>query len=484
MKAQFTFLSGPRAGQVAIFSQPYVGLGRHPQNELQFDPDEDLDVSARHAGVTREGDLYVLRDLGSTNGTYVNNKRLATQHVLATKDVIRLGPKGPELEFTAIGGAPRQAMPPTAGGAPAQGTAVYGSQAELPPLPPKPPSVAPRMRPTPGPGTQTKIQAAVAAETRKHRRTTWVLVALLVVLAGAYVWQSRVASEALAAQRALLVAQVDSLMAQMTDLSSRSEGLRTALDSARGDARLLRQQLAAAPDDEKTIAELRQRLESAVQQQRTLAGAATLDATGIANRNRDAIAMIFVQYADGRVFTGTGFVVKTDPLGGYLVTNKHVVTDSATGQNAVRLGVVPEGSDQNFKGDIVAVHPTADVALIRVSVHRGFPGAVTLADSLPLPSMGAPTATIGFPMGLDLQGGQDWKTVGVAATLSLGTVSRVLPDLLQLDSYGAQGSSGSPIFDRQGRVIGVLYGGQPGSNGRIIYAVPVRAVHQLLAASP
>ncbi len=76
MKAQFTFLSGPRTGQVAIFSQPYVGLGRHPQNELQFDPDEDLDVSARHAGVTREGDLYVLRDLGSTNGTYVNNRRL------------------------------------------------------------------------------------------------------------------------------------------------------------------------------------------------------------------------------------------------------------------------------------------------------------------------------------------------------------------------------------------------------------------------
>jgi len=305
-----------------------------------------------------------------------------------------------------------------------------------------------------------------------------------VVLSGAYVWQSRVASQALAAQRALLVAQVDSLMAQMTDLSSRSEGLRTALDSARGDAQLLRQQLAAAPDDEKTISELRHRLETAVQQQRTLAGAATLDATGIAARNRDAIAMIFVQYADGRVFTGTGFVVKTDPLGGYLVTNKHVVTDSTTGQNAVRLGVVPEGSDQNFKGDIVAVHPTADVALVRVSVHRGFPGAVTLADSLPLPSMGAPSATIGFPMGLDLKGGEDWKTVGVAATLSLGTVSRVLPDLLQLDSYGAQGSSGSPIFDRQGRVIGVLFGGQPGSNGRIIYAVPVRAVHQLLAASP
>ncbi len=72
--------------------------------------------------------------------------------------------------------------------------------------------------------------------------------------------------------------------------------------------------------------------------------------------------------------------------------------------------------------------------------------------------------------------------MGVAATLTLGTVARTLPGLVQLDSYGAQGSSGSPIFDRQGQVIAVLYGGQPGSNGRIIYSAPVRQVQELLAA--
>ena len=36
----------------------------------------------------------------------------------------------------------------------------------------------------------------------------------------------------------------------------------------------------------------------------------------------------------------------------------------------------------------------------------------------------------------------------------------------------AQGSSGSAVFDKRGFVIGVLFGGAAGSNGRIIYAVP------------
>ena len=95
--------------------------------------------------------------------------------------------------------------------------------------------------------------------------------------------------------------------------------------------------------------------------------------------------------------------------------------------------------------------------------------------------MGEPVAILGFPLGVDIAQGEDWPQVGAAATLTLGTVSRVLPDLLQLDSYGAQGSSGSPIFDREGSVIGVLYAGQPGSNGRIIYAAPARYVQELLA---
>ena len=64
---------------------------------------------------------------------------------------------------------------------------------------------------------------------------------------------------------------------------------------------------------------------------------------------------------------------------------------------------------------------------------------------------------------------------------ALNLLPKVKPDLIQLDSYGAQGASGSPILDKSGLVIGVLYGGQPGSNGRILYGVPVSFVRDLLA---
>jgi len=55
-------------------------------------------------------------------------------------------------------------------------------------------------------------------------------------------------------------------------------------------------------------------------------------------------------------------------------------------------------------------------------------------------------------------------------------VVKITTNLVQVDGYGAPGSSGSPIFDRTGRVAAVLYGGNRESQGKIIYAVPAAAI--------
>lgn len=485
MKAQFSFLSGSRAGQTDIFSQPHITIGRHPQSTLRFDPDIDLDVSGHHAKVLLEGDLYLLRDLGSTNGTLVNGRRLTGDHVLVSGDKIRFGTKGPEVQFTAIGELRTPQSAPAVEVAGPVGTVVFGN-AQAPAPPPLPPVLLPEQlrapRRTPGPSATTRVRIEVERQTKGLRRTSIGLFTLLVALSGGLLWQSWDTGRQLAAQRQALLGQVDSLVGEIGNLSSSSVEMRAALDSARQEAGRLHVQLTAAdPEDARTIADLRKRLDAAMRQQRTLAGVAQFDAGAIATKNQDAIAMVFVQFADGRIFTGTAFAVRSDPTGGLLITNRHVVTDS-NGAVAVRIGLVFQGTNKNFRADVVRVHPDADLALLRTTIHKGFPTVEKLGEATRVPAVGTPAAILGFPLGLDVAGGQDWGRLGVAATLTLGTVARTLPGLVQLDSYGAQGSSGSPIFDRQGQVIAVLYGGQPGSNGRIIYSVPVRQVQELLAA--
>lgn len=67
--------------------QGTVTVGRHEDNDLCID---DLTVSGRHANiVTVFGSTYV-EDLGSTNGTYVNGKKVKT-HTLHNGDVLTIG---------------------------------------------------------------------------------------------------------------------------------------------------------------------------------------------------------------------------------------------------------------------------------------------------------------------------------------------------------------------------------------------------------
>src|SRR5436190_2058235 len=65
-----------------------VTLGRGESADIQI---EDAYASSRHARVVRQGDLLVLEDLGSTNGTYLNGEIIQGPQPLHPGDRIRIG---------------------------------------------------------------------------------------------------------------------------------------------------------------------------------------------------------------------------------------------------------------------------------------------------------------------------------------------------------------------------------------------------------
>jgi hypothetical protein len=79
---------GGLAGGAEYGVGPGLVIGRADSSEIRI---EDSFASGRHARLyDREGAVYI-EDLNSTNGTYVNGRRLGTQQVLRPRDRIRIG---------------------------------------------------------------------------------------------------------------------------------------------------------------------------------------------------------------------------------------------------------------------------------------------------------------------------------------------------------------------------------------------------------
>jgi hypothetical protein len=78
---------GLRAG--AVFAvNGIMTIGRSPQTDVQID---DRFASAQHARVSEQDGLYYLEDMGSTNGTYLNGKRVGSLELLRPEDRFRIG---------------------------------------------------------------------------------------------------------------------------------------------------------------------------------------------------------------------------------------------------------------------------------------------------------------------------------------------------------------------------------------------------------
>ncbi len=78
---------GPNAGSRYLLDDPVTTIGRDPGSSIFLD---DVTVSRRHAEVVMDGDGYVVRDVGSLNGTYINRTRVE-ESALANGDELQIG---------------------------------------------------------------------------------------------------------------------------------------------------------------------------------------------------------------------------------------------------------------------------------------------------------------------------------------------------------------------------------------------------------
>lgn len=80
--------SGTNVGQVFPLEIEEISIGRDANNQLVI---PDPEVSRRHARIFRHADNYVIEDLGSTNGTFVNGSRLVGPYILRAGETVTLG---------------------------------------------------------------------------------------------------------------------------------------------------------------------------------------------------------------------------------------------------------------------------------------------------------------------------------------------------------------------------------------------------------
>ena len=429
MTLELRVLSGTRAGERAQFETPVVTIGRHAMSNLRFDPNEELDVSTRHAELRSVNGAWTVYDQGSTNGTFVNGERIAGERGLSEGDIVSFGANGPRIEVRGIGVAGMS--PPT------PRTSV---QSELVPKA-GPAAAAPRL------DTSVRVAVAVQEQTKTMRRVfIGAGAAFLAVAAGGiFYWQRQVSAREhematlFAHTESTLVALQQKIDATRPGDAAYTAALKDSLEARKREVAQARQQIAAGTATAGTVSELSKKLDRTALMQQSLS---QMDLTKVVERNDAAVAMLASDF-DGKFLAGTAFGISA---GGLMITNKHVVK-SESGAVPQRLMVIFANTNKWLKARIVRVSDEDDLALLQVEAAGSYPVVAGVSRAGGLARVGAPVASIGFPGATDTPMEGTGMNITARTTSTPGTVSKRLDDVIQIDSYAGHGSSGSPLFD-------------------------------------
>jgi S1-C subfamily serine protease len=447
-----------------------ITIGRDPSNNIVID---DPTVSAQHASLTRSPTGYRLIDLGSTNGTEYNGVRI-TDTELKDGDKIRFGSVAAVFQDTA-----------------AKFDQTEGLEASI---------EHNRRAPVINaffPRTLTRKQYVVrwlvwlallvvavmllfvGAPTGTLVKIGVTLVYIVVLLAFIYnifglsiprlrnarmsLWTLLLLFIPAGALALFVVCAVAPTKSELVSESSTGKTQKSALGepSILAPSRIPRKRLFATVGVLAIVAIFIIAWTAIVRQQNKRATGQSFDLVELARRTRDAVVLIEA-FDSGRneIATGSGFFVSGD---GLLITNAHVIEGAASVAAKTESGLVLP-----VKG-AVRVDLENDLAVLMVEAKNlpflplGQSGVLETGDHI---------AVIGSPLGLE-------------GSLSEGIVSAKREEAdrarkwLQITAPISPGSSGSPVLNASGKVIGVATMGLRGGQS-LNFAVPAELVVAML----
>lgn len=202
------------------------------------------------------------------------------------------------------------------------------------------------------------------------------------------------------------------------------------------------------------------------------------DIAGVADKVSPSVVSIITTISSGRSYfgvqeqqgAGTGIIVSKD---GYVLTNKHVVSDATT------VSVIRSDGTTYDNVQVLGTDPLNDIAFLKIPDVGDLP-AVSLGDSSSV-RVGQKVVAIGNALGQY----QNTVTSGIISgtgrpvSAQDGNSTEDLTDLLQTDAAINSGNSGGPLLNLTGQVIGINTAIAEDAQG-IGFAIPINAAKGVL----